>query len=188
MDARFTRGKSLVLERALGRPRSELSLAAFALLFSELVQYCQRRVASVAELQARLARLGHHVGLRALDALVARERPGRRETKVLGVLLFVKGPLWRALFGREADKLEQANDDDRTFYVIEREPVVNTFVSVPRENSSLNCAAFAAGLLEAVLGAAGFPARVSAHWHKGTTLMIKFDEAVIARDKSLEGR
>ncbi|NWS82517.1 TPPC5 protein, partial [Toxostoma redivivum] len=163
MDARFTRGKSPVLERALGRPRSELSLAAFALLFSELVQYCQRRVASVAELQARLARLGHH-------------RPGRRETKVLGVLLFVKGPLWRALFGREADKLEQANDDDRTFYVIEREPVVNTFVSVPRENSSLNCAAFAAGLLEAVLGAAGFPARVSAHWHKGTTLMIKFDE------------
>ncbi|NWS35586.1 TPPC5 protein, partial [Polioptila caerulea] len=153
--------KSAVLERALGRPRSELSLAAFALLFSELVQYCQRRVASVAELQARLARLGHHVGLRALDALVARERPGRRETK---------------------------NDDDRTFYVIEREPVVNTFVSVPRENSSLNCAAFAAGLLEAVLGAAGFPARVSAHWHKGTTLMIKFDEAVIARDKSLEGR
>ncbi|NXR35720.1 TPPC5 protein, partial [Zosterops hypoxanthus] len=103
-------------------------------------------------------------------------------------LCIPQGPLWRALFGREADKLEQANDDDRTFYVIEREPVVNTFVSVPRENSSLNCAAFAAGLLEAVLGAAGFPARVSAHWHKGTTLMIKFDEAVIARDKSLEGR
>ncbi|NXK98821.1 TPPC5 protein, partial [Formicarius rufipectus] len=104
------------------------------------------------------------------------------------VLLFVKGPLWRALFGREADKLEQANDDERTFYVIEREPLVNTFVSVPRENSSLNCAAFAAGLLEAALGAGGFPARVSAHWHKGTTLMIKFEEAVIARDKSLEGR
>ncbi|KFW12005.1 Trafficking protein particle complex subunit 5, partial [Fulmarus glacialis] len=134
----------------------EVSLSAFALLFSELVQYCQNRVYSVAELQAKLARLGHQVGLRVLDALVAREKSGRRETKDLNVLLFVKGPVWRALFGKEADKLEQANDDDKTYY--------------------------------AVLAASGFPAKVSAHWHKGTTLMIKFEEAVIARDKSLEGR
>ncbi|XP_009583936.1 PREDICTED: trafficking protein particle complex subunit 5, partial [Fulmarus glacialis] len=138
-----------------------VSLSAFALLFSELVQYCQNRVYSVAELQAKLARLGHQVGLRVLDALVAREKSGRRETKDLNVLLFVKGPVWRALFGKEADKLEQANDDDKTYY---------------------------AGLVEAVLAASGFPAKVSAHWHKGTTLMIKFEEAVIARDKSLEGR
>ena len=32
------------------------------------------------------------------------------------------------------------------------------------------------------------PAKVTAHWHKGTTLMIKFEEAVIARDRALEGR
>jgi len=32
------------------------------------------------------------------------------------------------------------------------------------------------------------PAKVTAHWHKGTTYMIKFDESVIARDKQLEGR
>ncbi|OXB52123.1 hypothetical protein ASZ78_014682 [Callipepla squamata] len=188
MESRFTRGKSPLLERPLCRPRGEVSLSAFALLFCELVQYCQRRVYSVAELQAKLAQLGHQVGLRLLDPLVSRERGGRRETKVLGVLLFVKGPVWRALFGKEADKLEQANDDDKTYYVIEREPLVNTFISVPRENSTLNCAAFTAGLVEAVLGASGFPAKVTAHWHKGTTLMIKFDEGVIAREKSLEGR
>ncbi|XP_075302123.1 trafficking protein particle complex subunit 5 isoform X2 [Opisthocomus hoazin] len=158
MDARFTRGKSPLLERALGRPRTEVSLSAFALLFSELVQYCQNRVYSVAELQAKLARLGH------------------------------QGPVWRALFGKEADKLEQANDDDKTYYVIEKEPLVNTYISVPKENSTLNCAAFTAGLVEAVLTASGFPAKVTAHWHKGTTLMIKFEEAVIAREKSLEGR
>ncbi|KFZ61555.1 Trafficking protein particle complex subunit 5, partial [Antrostomus carolinensis] len=144
----------------------DVALGAFALLFSELVQYCQSRVYSVAELQAKLAQLGHQVGLRVLDALVAREKNGRRETKVLNVLLFIKGPVWRNLFGKEADKLEQANDDDNT----------------------LNCAAFTAGLVEAILTASGFPAKVTAHWHKGTTLMIKFDEAVIARDKSLEGR
>uniref|UniRef100_A0A8B9GBP9 Trafficking protein particle complex subunit 5 n=1 Tax=Amazona collaria TaxID=241587 RepID=A0A8B9GBP9_9PSIT len=198
MEPRFTRSKSQALERSLSRGSSrtgsgsaappEVTLGAFALLFSELVQYSQSRVFSVAELQARLALLGRQVGLRVLDPLVARERGGRRETKVLPLLLFVKGPLWRSLFGKEADKLEQANDDARTFYVIEREPLVNAFISVPRESSSLNCAAFTAGLLEAVLGASGFPARVTAHWHKGTTLMIKFEEAVMARERGMEGR
>uniref|UniRef100_A0A4W2HEV4 Trafficking protein particle complex subunit 5 n=1 Tax=Bos indicus x Bos taurus TaxID=30522 RepID=A0A4W2HEV4_BOBOX len=188
MEARFTRGKSALLERALARPRTEVSLSAFALLFSELVQHCQSRVFSVAELQARLAALGRQVGARVLDALVAREKGARRETKVLGALLFVKGAVWKALFGKEADKLEQANDDARTFYIIEREPLINTYISVPKENSTLNCASFTAGIVEAVLTHSGFPAKVTAHWHKGTTLMIKFEEAVIARDRALEGR
>ncbi|XP_025890363.1 trafficking protein particle complex subunit 5 [Nothoprocta perdicaria] len=188
MAARFPRAKSPLLERPLGRPRCDVALAAFALLFAELVQYCQGRVRSVAELQARLAQLGRHVGLRLLDALVSRERGLRRDTKLLGALLFLKGPAWRAIFGKEADKLEQANDDERTFYIIEREALVNAFISVPRDRRSLNCAAFAGGLAEALLEAGGFPAAVTAHWHKGTTLMIRFEEAVVARDKGLEGR
>ena len=85
-------------------------------------------------------------------------------------------------------ELEQANDDARTFYIIEREPLINTYISVPKENSTLNCASFTAGIVEAVLTHSGFPAKVTAHWHKGTTLMIKFEEAVIARDRALEGR
>uniref|UniRef100_A0A3Q4GGX8 Trafficking protein particle complex subunit 5 n=1 Tax=Neolamprologus brichardi TaxID=32507 RepID=A0A3Q4GGX8_NEOBR len=96
--------------------------------------------------------------------------------------------VWRALFGKEADKLEQANDDDKTYYIIEKEPLVNTYISVPKENSTLNCAAFTGGIIEAILTHSGFPAKVTVHWHKGTTLMIKFDEAVVARDKGLEGR
>ncbi|KAF5906016.1 trafficking protein particle complex subunit 5-like [Clarias magur] len=179
MDTRFTRGKSAVLERSLTRPRTEVSLSAFALLFSEMVQYCQSRVYSVSELQARLADMGRAVGASLLDLLVLREKNGKRETKV---------SVWKSLFGKEADKLEQANDDDKTYYIIEKEPLVNTFISVPKENSTLNCAAFTAGMVEAFLTHSGFPAKVTAHWHKGTTLMIKFDEAVIARDKQLDGR
>ena len=30
-----------------------------------------------------------------------------------------------------------------------------------------------------------FPAKISAHWHKRTTFMVKFDESVIARDNIL---
>ncbi|XP_055460333.1 trafficking protein particle complex subunit 5 [Psammomys obesus] len=193
-EARFTRGQSALLERSLGRPRGEVSVSAFGLLFSELVQHCQSRAASVGELQGGLAALGRSVGGRALEGLAWREKGGsgggggRRETRLLGALLFVKGPVWRGLFGREAERLEQANDDPRVYYLIEREPLLNAYVSPPRDHASLNPASFAAGVVEAVLGRAGFPARVSAHWHKGTTLMIKFDQAVLARERALEGR
>lgn len=188
METRFTRGKSAILDRPLSRPKTDVSVCAFALLFSEMVQYCQSRVYSVTELQTSLSEMGQRVGASLLDVLVLREKNGRRETKLLNMLLFIKVSVWRALFGKEADKLEQANDDDKTYYIIEKEPLVNTYISVPRENSSLNCAAFNAGIVEAILTNSGFPAKVTVHWHKGTTLMIKFNEEVIARDKALEGR
>lgn len=201
------------MERPLTRPKTEVNLSAFALLFSEMVQYCQSRVYSVSELQTRLADMGQSVGASILDVLVLREKNGKRETKVLNMLLFVKVNdmqyaadgftvesllnsklsflqvnVWKSLFGKEADKLEQANDDDKTYYIIEKDPVINAYISVPKENSSLNCAAFTAGIVEAILTHSGFPAKVTAHWHKGTTLMIKFNESVIARDKALDGR
>ena len=44
----------------------------------------------------------------------------------------VKSTLWKALFGKDADKLEKANDDERTYYIIEKEPLVNKFISVPK--------------------------------------------------------
>ncbi|XP_060754875.1 trafficking protein particle complex subunit 5 isoform X1 [Neoarius graeffei] len=188
MESRFTKGKSAILERPLTRAKTEVSVSVFALLFSEMVQYCQSRVYSVAELQGRLADMGQGIGVSLLDVLVMREKNGKRETKVLNILLFIKVNVWKALFGKEADKLEQANDDDKTYYIIEKEPLINAYISVPKENSTLNCAAFTGGIVEAVLTHSGFPAKVTVHWHKGTTLMIKFDETVIARDKTLDGR
>ncbi len=32
------------------------------------------------------------------------------------------------------------------------------------------------------------PAKVTAHWHKGTTLMIKFKDLVLSRERTLDGR
>ena len=71
----------------------------------------------------------------------------------------------------------------KPFYISLKEPLVNTFISVTKDKGSLNCAAFTAGIVEAVLDGANFPAKVTAHWHKGTTFMVKFEESVIARDK-----
>lgn len=121
--------------------------------------------------------------------------------------------VFQCLFGKEAEKLEHANDDDRTYYIIERDPLVNKFISVPKDKGSLNCATFTAGIIEAVLTNCGFvrchtqyipianainklvslffflypqPCKVTAHWHKGTTYMVKFEDFVITRDRQLE--
>ena len=137
-------------------------------------------------MQGKLHDLGWQVGARIIDLIFVRDRTAKRELKLLNALLMVKTTLLKTLFGKEADKLEHANDDERTYYIIEKEPLVNTFISVPRDKGSLNCAAFVAGIVEAVLDGSNFPAKVSAHWHKGTTFMVKFEESVIARDKVTE--
>ncbi|KAJ8938606.1 hypothetical protein NQ314_011414 [Rhamnusium bicolor] len=147
------RNKFSILDKPLSRGKGEVSLSCFALLFSEVVQYCQNKSQTVPELQNRLHDLGR-----------------------------------KALFGREADKLEHSNDDENTYYLMEKDPLVNRYISVPRDKSSLNCAVFIAGIVEAVLTGTGFTAKVTAHWHKGTTYMVKFDDAVVARDKQLEER
>ncbi|XP_078485132.1 trafficking protein particle complex subunit 5-like [Ciona intestinalis] len=177
------RPRITILDKPTSRGKQEVSLSAFALLFSEMIQYSQNRVRSVAELQTKLSDFGFSVGSRLVDLLIVREKGNKREIKVLNILLFIKVQLWKALFGKEADKLEQASDDDKIYYIIEKEPVISTYISVPKDKGSLNCAAFAAGIVEAVLNFSNFPCKVTAHWHKGTTLMIKFDESVIARDK-----
>ena len=52
--------------------------------------------------------------------------------------------------------MEHANDDERTYYIIEKEPLVNKFISVPKDKGSLNCGVFTAGIIEAVLTNCGF--------------------------------
>ncbi|XP_046422694.1 trafficking protein particle complex subunit 5 isoform X2 [Neodiprion virginianus] len=150
------RPRTSILDKSLSKGKSEVSLSCYALLFSELVQYCQNRVYTVPELQNKLAEMGAEVGHRMTDLLVMREKSGKREVKLLSVLLFIKSTVWKSLFGREADKLEHANDDDRTYYIIEKEALVNKFVSVPKDKGSLNCASFTAGIVEAILSDCGF--------------------------------
>nr|CAB3267228.1 trafficking protein particle complex subunit 5-like [Phallusia mammillata] len=179
------RFRSTILDKQLSRGKQEVSLSVFALLFSEMIQYSQNRVRSVSELQSKLSDFGYSVGTRLVDLLCFREKGFKRETKLINILMFVKVQVWKALFGKEADKLEQASDDDKIYYIIEKEPIISTFICVPRDKGSLNCASFIAGIVEAVLNLSNFPAKVTAHWHKGTTLMIKFEESVIARDKAL---
>uniref|UniRef100_A0A182QKP5 Trafficking protein particle complex subunit 5 n=1 Tax=Anopheles farauti TaxID=69004 RepID=A0A182QKP5_9DIPT len=180
------RPKASILDKPLSRGKGEVSLSSYALLFSELVQYSQSRVSTIPDLQTKLHDMGKDVGCRIIDLYFVRERNSKRETKLINMLLFIKTTLWKTLFGKEADKLEHATDDECTYYIIEKEPLVNKFISVPKDKGSLNCAVFIAGIVQAVLSNCGFICQVSAHWHKGTTYMVKFEDHVISRDKQLE--
>merc|ERR1712026_654225 len=71
------RSKATILDKSLSRGKQEVSLAAFALLFSETVQYCQARSSTVPELQGKLHDLGFQVGSRILD-LISSETGRRR--------------------------------------------------------------------------------------------------------------
>ncbi len=88
-----------------------------------------------------------------------------RPTRVLALLQLITTTLWKALFGRPADALERSAADPREYMISDNEPLVNAYVSVPREMSQLNCAAFVAGVIEGVCDGAGFKTvSVGAHW------------------------
>src|SRR5688572_12806965 len=87
--------------------------------------------------------------------------------------------------------LKQARIASNSDFLIEREPIVNAYISLPKDKSSLNCASFIAGIVEAFLTVfsygllacptmrcvwgtkmniqeSNFPCKVTAHWHMGT--------------------
>lgn len=108
------RNRSSILDKPLSRGKGEVSLSCFALLFSEVVQYCQNKSHTVPELQTRqviirplveaeikinfpcrLHDLGQNVGTKLIDLYFVRERNGKREIKLLNILLFVKSTFWK---------------------------------------------------------------------------------------------
>ncbi|XP_062509524.1 trafficking protein particle complex subunit 5-like isoform X2 [Corticium candelabrum] len=179
-----------ILDRPLSRGKSEVNLSTCALLFSEIVQYSQHRVLSVAELQTNCKDFMELCCLPNSEhptVLISQLSLELSMAEFLYYIVWAMFYLW-TLFGKEADNLEHATGDESTYYIIEKEPIINKFISVPKDKSSLNCASFSAGIVEGVLNATDFPAKVTAHWHKGTTLMIKFKDSVLSRERTLDGR
>eukprot|EP00842_Homolaphlyctis_polyrhiza_P003972 jgi/Hompol1/4576/HPOL_003721-RA len=219
-----TSRRPAILERNLNKTKgAEVSLSAFAFLFSEMLQYAQKRVNGIQDLEKKLSDFGYRVGIRMLELIVWRERNAKRETRVLGVLYFINTTVWKSLFGKQADSLEKGTDNEdecryklatpivyyptianmqiaATDMISDNEPSITKFISVPRELSSLNCGAFIAGVVEAILDGCQFvrasytgsPARVTAHSTGSdqhpcrTTILIKFDKSVMIREKALE--
>lgn len=167
-----------------------MSMNAFAFLFSEMIQYIQRQSTGIQDMEKKLSQLGYHMGQRTLELVTIREgKAAKRETKILGVLQFIHSTVWKSVFGRSADALEKSNDNNNEYMIIDVNPVISQFISVPKEKSQLNCAALAAGIIEAVLDGSLFHAEVTAHtvetaeYPNRTVFLIKFDQSVMDREE-----
>lgn len=197
---RYPSSGKTIYHKPLNRSRTqELSQASFAYLFGEMVSYAQRRVTGIQDLEKRLNVQGHPIGLKLLDLLLYRE-PARTQTRplhIIALLQFITTVLWRHLFSRPADALEKSSDPEKPdeYMISDNEPLVNQYISVPKEMNQLNCAAFVAGIVEGVCDGAGFPARVTAHsvgkgeegelWPGKTILLVKFQPEVVEREAYL---
>ncbi|KAL8809929.1 MAG: hypothetical protein Q9223_007851, partial [Gallowayella weberi] len=80
------------------------------------------------------------------------------------------------------------------YMISDNEPLVNHYISVPKEMNQLNCAAYVAGIIEGVCDGCGLKAAVSAHnggtemWPGKTVFLIRFEEGVVEREGLLEAK
>eukprot|EP00444_Apocalathium_aciculiferum_P025447 CAMPEP_0183434892 /NCGR_PEP_ID=MMETSP0370-20130417/65297_1 /TAXON_ID=268820 /ORGANISM="Peridinium aciculiferum, Strain PAER-2" /LENGTH=188 /DNA_ID=CAMNT_0025621735 /DNA_START=132 /DNA_END=695 /DNA_ORIENTATION=- len=188
MDPR--RGRPTIYDKPLTKNRGEASLSAFAFMFSEVVDYCLKKANDMQELEERLHELGVPVGMRVLDLYCCRENRNKRETRILPMLNFIAQIVWKQLFGHQADLLKGA-DHENEYMLNDKTLLVNRFISVPRDYP-VNCGAYVAGIVEGVLRSAEFPAAASAHTvdepggGTSTTILVRFEESVMARERRLE--
>lgn len=142
----------------------------------------------------RLDQVGFPVGVRLLELCSYRERQIKRKPEILDILRFIHSVAWPYMFGKAADDLQQANAAADEYMITDQDLLVNKYISVPKSYGSFNPGAVAAGMVRGMLDAAGFPARVSAHFVESgsrqakaqTTILIKFDASVMQRQAYLD--
>ncbi|KAK0777112.1 Trafficking protein particle complex subunit 31 [Friedmanniomyces endolithicus] len=208
---RHPSSRKTIYDRNLSRTQTTpTSLPAFAYLFHALITHHHSLSGSVSDIETRLNRAGYPLGIKLLDLLLYRQqtasqRPATRPTRIVELLQFIHTTLWRALWGRTADALEQSTTKRNEYMIVDNEPVVNTYISIPREMSQLNCAAFVAGIVEGVCDAAGFGMEgVTAHWASAqgeakmegkeveemwpgkTIFLLRFSEEAVGREEAIK--
>ncbi|KAJ9614822.1 Trafficking protein particle complex subunit 31 [Knufia peltigerae] len=209
---RYPSTRKTIYDRNLNRSRNaELSRASFAYLFMEMVSYAHRRVKGIQDFERRLNEQGYPLGLKLLDLLLYRTSPAgssssssstssstsgggaaSRPLRLLPLLTLLTTKLYPLLFSRPADSLEQSTTNPGEYMIIDNTPLTNQYISVPKEMSQLSVAAYVAGIIEGVCDGAGFECKASAHntatdvWPNRTVFLIKFEDAVLEREKELE--
>ncbi|KAF2659714.1 TRAPP I complex [Lophiostoma macrostomum CBS 122681] len=157
---RYPSNKKTIYDRNLNRSKNaELSRAAFAYLFVEMISYAQKNVKDISALEKRLNTQGYPLGLRLLDLLLSRSPSplsSIRPTRIITLLQFIGNTLWRHLFARAADALERSESDAGQYMIFDNDPMVNSYISLPREMRGFNAAAYVAGVIEGFCDGAGF--------------------------------
>jgi hypothetical protein len=160
-------------------------------LFSEMIAQGVRESAHNGEhLETRLHRLGEKIGDRSLALFHLRDRPFRREISPLSLLQFIASNVWRSLFNKGAEVL--TTDQPNEFYLVDKGMILNRYISVSaeaaKEGSAVNCANFAAGIIEGMMKTAGFSlTKVDAVYTHAGTLEVVDDPTNVTFIVKLDG-
>lgn len=134
------------------------------------------------DLEHQLYLLGIPVGEKILELLFYREKggqagacsSGKRETRIVNMLHFINKEVFKALFGKSADGLEQSVEDEDEYRILDRTPLTNRFANMGGGGKSVgaggsgsgnttNCAAYIAGMIEGMLSSSKLYCKVTAH-------------------------
>lgn len=176
------------IDKELNRSKREVSLSAFSLLFSEMVQYCLYKSKKGYRLEDCLHDMGLRVGYK-LNEYVAYKNKMKRNISIIGMLTFISKHVWKYLFEHSSDLLK-SQDSIYEYMICDKNILLNRFISVPKDYGNINCASYAAGIVEGLLCSAEFHAEVSAHTvheqdqNYNTTIFIKFYPEVVDREKN----
>lgn len=179
-----------ILDRPIGKPKFDVALSSFSYLFSELVQYCQAKADSTQQMEKELADAGYGIGTRVLELTFFREKQGKWDRHIITLLQFLHSTVWKYLFGKPADGLERSTDRQDEFYLYDKDPITNRFVSVPANLGQFNTAAFIAGIINGFLDGAEFQCTVTACFSSSggtvrTVYVVRFGEDVLRREAEL---
>ncbi|TID30430.1 hypothetical protein CANINC_000941 [Pichia inconspicua] len=195
---------SLIYEKNLYRSKHEINLSSLSYLFMQIVQYNLKTTRSLLKLERNLNNLGYSIGIKYLELTALRKNfannisssgksnVAKRNTRLLEVLQYITQSIWLGLFERPADSLEKSAEKESQYMIIDNDPMMTKYISMPKDFESLNCEAFTAGIIEGILDVCYFRCEVSAHnapqqnFPNRTVFLIKFDDAVISRDARLK--
>ena len=92
-----------------------------------------------ADLEQELHDFGIPLGQRFLELTTYREKAisnnnniclyGKREVKIVNMLHFINNQVWKTMFGKAGDGIEQSIEDDDEYRIIDSNPLTNKFTS-----------------------------------------------------------
>lgn len=169
--------------------KNEVPVTTFSFLFSEMIQYIMTKhnEDKDLDLEEKLSSLGYPIGEKVLELCFIRDKNMKRKLKINDILIFIHNDVWKMLFNKQADGLQQSAEDEDEYRIVENSPLTNKYIFL-QKNNTVNCASFFGGIIEGILNSADFRCKVSTFFYdvEGVTktyYIIKFDREVIERDK-----
>ncbi|KAK8810428.1 hypothetical protein WA158_007003 [Blastocystis sp. Blastoise] len=185
------RGDDSILSKPLTSNNFTINDSTFGYLFSALVSYQRRRTSGVQGLEQKLNQCGFNVGYKVVELISLRNKTSTRLNRISDALQFVSTVCWQYLFGKNADSLDTSSENKNDFFITDKNPLFNKYISVPKDLGELNCCAYCAGIIHGILVSSGFNCEVTAYNNGdnpkslGTIYLVSFAPEVMEREEEI---